>query len=140
MLSRLDLTSLGSPANTSVKVFVSNPAANNQVAAGPVTNGTAPVVLNSGANAGSLVAVAYPSETLVGQLQSKWVTTVTGKIPTMTYGTPATLQVTTSAPTTATGKVTVKAANGNTLVQPSSSRARPVSPSGARSCARASAS
>jgi 5'-nucleotidase len=104
-LSKLDLTSQGSPANTSVDVY----AEGGRLLLGsfPVTNGTADVDLTVPASvpAGSpLTVVATPSMTTVGKPSAA--TTVTATAQDMTYGTPGTVHVSVE-PGQATGQVSV---------------------------------
>jgi len=105
-LSKLDLTSQGSPANTGVDVYAET--ARGRVALGhaPVTGGSATVDLSvpDGVPAGSpLTVVATPSMTTVGKPSQT--SSVTAEALHLTYGTPGTLHVDVNVP--AAGTVTV---------------------------------
>ena len=68
-LSKLDLTSAGSPVNTSVTVYLRNAGESRKVGEFPVTNGTADVAFTAPANLSgpsTVVAVAAPTRTQVG--------------------------------------------------------------------------
>jgi 5'-nucleotidase len=104
-LTKLDLTSQGSPVNTSVDVY----AQSGRVLLGtfPVSNGAAAIDLTVPASvpAGSpLTVVASPSMTTVGKPSAA--TTISATAGSMTYGTPGTVHVSV-APAGATGEVTL---------------------------------
>jgi 5'-nucleotidase len=105
-LSRLDLTSQGSPANTGVDVYAETARGRVLLGQAPVTAGSAQVDLSvpDGVPAGSpLTVVATPSMTTVGKPSEP--SAVVADPLHLTYGTPGTLHVSINAP--AAGTVTV---------------------------------
>jgi 5'-nucleotidase len=110
-LSKLNLTSLGSPENTSVTVYLRSADETRKVGAFPVGNGTANVAFTAPADlAGryTVVAVATPSGTHVGLPFTASATSVRATADDLTYGTAGAVSVeVTSARTTPTGTVQV---------------------------------
>ncbi|MFY0409208.1 5'-nucleotidase C-terminal domain-containing protein [Solicola sp. PLA-1-18] len=113
-LSSLDLTSGGSPANTSVTVtLVPQTAGARRVVVGtfPVSAGSASVSFTAPASLSgtySVTAVASPSGTTVGApLPPKATPTVTATGSSIAYGGTPTVRVTVSSTPTATGRVQV---------------------------------
>jgi 5'-nucleotidase len=117
-LSKLNLTSLGSPENTSVTVYLRSADETRKVGAFPVSNGTADVAFTAPADlAGryTVVAVATPSGTHVGLPFTASATSVRATAGDLTYGTTGTVSVeVTSARTTPTG--TVQVLDGGTVL------------------------
>ncbi len=114
-LDKLNLTSLGSPENTSVRVYART-STGGQISLGtfPVTNGGASVSLTvpNRVPAGSTLAVvAVPSMTTVGK--GRDASTVTATAASMTYGSAGSVQVSVD-PASATGEVQVR--DGGTLL------------------------
>ena len=117
----LNLTSLGSPANTTVEVTAFSGGSSSSLGSFPVTNGTAHIQLtvpSSLTDAGRIEFVAQPSGTTVTiPLQESTPppttidTTTNATAQPMKYGTDGTIQVTV-APSAASGPVTVTE-NGN---------------------------
>ncbi|WP_164775222.1 bifunctional metallophosphatase/5'-nucleotidase [Nocardioides pantholopis] len=117
-LSRLNLTSLGSPANTSVTAFAVQGTSYRELGSFPVdASGAAAVDLTAPADlAGQwgLSLVAEPSRTIVGAPLPRLASRVKATVPKPRYGQRTTLSVQVDAPLTATGKVTVTS-GGRTL-------------------------
>lgn len=94
-VSKLDLTSLGSPANTSVTAYLRTPTESYKVGAFPVTGGAATVAFTAPAHVqgtATVTLIAAPSNTTVGlpltELVGKPVT-VTADSQVITYGEPS---------------------------------------------------
>jgi len=106
-LGKLDLTSQGSPANTSVEVFGQTAGGRTDLGSFPVTAGNAAVDLTVPASVPAntpLTVVAMPSGTTIGKTELP--TSVSATADPMTYGTPGAVHVSVD-PTQATGRVTV---------------------------------
>jgi 5'-nucleotidase len=106
-LSRLDLTSQGSPANTSVTAYAGTASGRVELGTFPVTGGSATVDLTVPASVAPnspLTVVADPSGTTVGKTTLP--TVVTATADPITYGTAGAVHVTID-PAQATGEVTV---------------------------------
>src|SRR4051812_1284341 len=106
-LSKLDLTSQGSPANTSVQVFAQTAGGRTDLGSFPVTDGATSVDLTvPGAVPANtpLTIVAMPSGTTIGKTELP--TSITATADPMTYGAPGAVHVSVD-PTQATGQVTV---------------------------------
>ncbi|MCZ4499639.1 MAG: hypothetical protein JWQ74_2192 [Marmoricola sp.] len=93
-LSKLDLTSLGSPANSSVTVYLRTPTKTYKAGTFAVSNGTATISFTAPeqvVGAATVTVVASPSNTLVGLPLTTLVgrpLTVTAASRTITYGDP----------------------------------------------------
>ena len=106
-LGKLDLTSQGSPANTSVKVYAGTPRGRVELGTFPVSDGSATVDLTVPGSVlpnSPLTVVADPSGTTVGKTTLP--TVVTATADTITYGTTGSVHVAID-PAQATGAVTV---------------------------------
>ena len=106
-LGKLDLTSQGSPANTSVKVYAGTSSGRVELGTFPVTDGSATVDLTvpgSVAPNSPLTVVADPSGTTVGKTTLP--TVVSATADPITYGTPGAVRISVD-PAQATGPVTV---------------------------------
>ncbi|GAA1914798.1 5'-nucleotidase C-terminal domain-containing protein [Nocardioides hwasunensis] len=117
-LSRLDLTSQGSPANASVLAFAVDGDGYRQLGTFPVSLGKADVSLTVPADlAGEqqLALVAEPSRTLVGADLPQLTSTTTAAIPTqVTFGSASTVSVTVDAPLAPRGPA--RLLDGNAVV------------------------
>ena len=114
-LDKLNLTSLGSPANTQVRVYAHTPTGQIELGTFPVTNGSAAVSFTVPATVPArspLVVTAAPSMTTVGKGLRVASLTATGPAQ-MTYGSPEDVTVAV-APSDATG--TVQLRDGATLL------------------------
>lgn len=93
-VSKLDLTSLGSPANTSVTAYLRTPTKSYKVGTFPVTNGAATIAFTAPAyveGPASVTLVAESSRTTVGLPLTQLVgapVKVTAEDKTITYGQP----------------------------------------------------
>ena len=106
-LDKLNLTSKGSPENTSVKVFARTASSQIDLGTFPVTNGAATIDLIVPAkvpNRSPLVVMAVPSMTMAGK--GLTASAVTATADPITYGAAGTVEITV-APDTATGSVDV---------------------------------
>ncbi|HEY3530120.1 MAG TPA: 5'-nucleotidase C-terminal domain-containing protein [Nocardioides sp.] len=106
-LSKLDLTSLGSPANQTVEVYARTAQGRDHLGSFPVTDGSATVEMDVPADIpanSALTVIAMPSGTTLGKTDA--VSSLQAEAPTMTYGTPGTVHVAVD-PAEATGHVTV---------------------------------
>jgi 5'-nucleotidase len=120
-LTNLDLTSLGSPANATVDVYLNTPTGARKVgtykATDDGTNGGAAIVSFTApqglAAPSTISAVAHPSNTLIGATPKSFTKVADTKL---TYGHPRTVSVTVGSPTgeNPTGKVVLRA-NGKEL-------------------------
>ncbi len=109
-LSNLDLTSLGSPANTAVTVYLRTPTESRKMGSYPVSNGSASVGFTAPADLGgpaTITAVAVPSGTLIGLPLTPSRSQVSASAAAMTYGTDGAVAVTVTANDTPTGSVSV---------------------------------
>ncbi|CUR55722.1 5'-Nucleotidase domain-containing protein [metagenome] len=116
-LSKLNLTSLGSPENTSVAVYLRTPGASRKVGDFPVSGGVANVSFTAPGDLtgrATVVAVASPSATQVGLPLTASPTTVRATAGPMTYGTDGEVAVTVESDLPATGLVEVR--NGDTVI------------------------
>ena len=106
-LDKLNLTSKGSPENTSVKVFARTASSQIDLGTFPVTNGAATIDLIVPAkvpNRSPLVVMAVPSMTMAGK--GLTASAVTATADPITYGAAGTVEITVE-PATATGSVDV---------------------------------
>jgi 5'-nucleotidase len=106
-LSRLDLTSLGSPANQSVEVYARTPQGRDHLGSFPVTDGSATVDMDVPAEVpanSALSVLAMPSGTTIGKTDAA--SSLQAQSPAMTYGTPGRVHVSVD-PAEATGQVTI---------------------------------
>ncbi len=109
-LSKLNLTSLGSPENTSVAVYLRSARESRKVGDFPVANGTANVSFTAPEDlvgSTTVVAVARPSRTQVGLPLTASVTSVSATSEGMTYGTDGSVSVTVTSDVPTTGTVQV---------------------------------
>ncbi|WP_161962458.1 ExeM/NucH family extracellular endonuclease [Nocardioides speluncae] len=116
-LNKLNLTSQGSPENTSIDVFLRNAEETVKVATVPVTNGSATVDFTAPSNLTGRFTVAVqatPSDTFVGLPLTRTTTTTTATADEIVYGAGGGVHVTVQAETTATGDVNVY--EGDTLL------------------------
>jgi len=106
-LGKLDLTSQGSPANTSVDVFAQTAGGRTDLGSFPVNGGTAAVDLTVPASVPAntpLTVVAMPSGTTVGKTELP--TSISATADPMGFGSAGAVHVTVD-PGQATGRVTV---------------------------------
>jgi 5'-nucleotidase len=116
-LGKLNLTSQGSPENTTVDVYLRNENETVKVATAPVTNGSATVDFTAPASLTGRFTVAVfaqPSGTHVGLPLTKTTTTTTATADEIVYGAGGAVHVTVASETTATGDVNVY--QGETLL------------------------
>jgi 5'-nucleotidase len=109
-LSKLDLTSAGSPANTSVTVYLRSAGESRKVGVFPVTGGTANVAFTAPENlAGpsTVVVVADPTLTQVGLPLTAAGTDLAATAEDMTYGTDGSVTATVTSEREVTGDVQV---------------------------------
>ncbi|QIX27014.1 ExeM/NucH family extracellular endonuclease [Nocardioides sp. JQ2195] len=109
-LSNLDLTSLGSPANTEVRVFLTNGTDSQPMGSFPVTNGAATVAFTAPADLEGMWTVgviADPSFTQVGLPLPAVDTTLTAEGPAepVTYGSKGLVVATLDSANPSTGQV-----------------------------------
>ncbi|MCB0905965.1 MAG: 5'-nucleotidase C-terminal domain-containing protein [Nocardioidaceae bacterium] len=106
-LDKLDLTSLGAPENTSVKLYARTASSQIDLGTFPVTDGMATIDLLVPAkvpNRSPLVVMALPSMTMAGK--GLTASTVTATADPITYGAAGAVEVTVD-PVAATGSVDV---------------------------------
>ncbi len=109
-LSKLDLTSLGAPANTSVAVYLRNADESRKVGDFTVANGRVEVAFTAPANLSgpsTVVALASPSSTHVGLPLTLAGTSTTASAGSMTYGTDGSVTATVTSHRPVTGEVQV---------------------------------
>ncbi|MGD9960075.1 ExeM/NucH family extracellular endonuclease, partial [Nocardioides sp.] len=109
-VSRLDLTSLGSPQNTSVAVYLRTATSSRKVGDFPVTGGAAEVSFTAPddlAGRATVVVIAAPSGTQVGLPLTATASTVSATADAMTYGTDGSVEVSVTSDIPATGTVEV---------------------------------
>jgi 5'-nucleotidase len=116
-LSKLNLTSLGGPENTSVTVYLRTAGESRKVGDFSATNGSANVSFTAPADLvgrATAVAVASPSLTQVGLPLTASATSVSATADPMTYGTDGTVDVAVTSATAAAGSVEIL--EGNTVL------------------------
>ena len=116
-LSKLNLTSLGAPENTSVAVYLRKANESRKIGDFPVTNGTANVAFTAPANLVgrfTVAAIAEPSVTQVGLPLTASATSVTATADPMVYGSDGAVDVTVTSSVPSAGGVEVL--DGDTVV------------------------
>jgi 5'-nucleotidase len=109
-LSKLDLTSLRSPQNTTVSVYLRGEDESRKVGDFPVADGTANVSFTAPADltgTNTVVAIASPSDTRVGLPLTAAPTSVSAAGTHLTYGTDGSVSITVTSDRPVTGDVEI---------------------------------